>query len=56
MQKEIVILEGARTAWAECTTNKKGGLFGDISVIDQGTVAARGALRKKASWGVKLER
>jgi len=46
MEREIVILEGARTAWAEYAGSKKGGLFKDISVIDIGVFAAKEALRR----------
>lgn len=44
--KDIFILEGARTAWAEYAGTPGFGAFKDIPVTELGATAARGALQK----------
>jgi acetyl-CoA acetyltransferase family protein len=50
---DIVIINGARTAWAEYSGTPGFGMFKDVSCVDLGTAAARAALEKsgaKAEW------
>ena len=52
MADEIVIVEGARTAWAEYAGTPGFGAFKDLTATDLGAAAARAALEKS---GVKPE-
>jgi acetyl-CoA acyltransferase 2 len=50
---DIVIINGARTAWAEYSGTPGYGMFKDVSVVDLGAAAGRAALEKsgaKAEW------
>jgi acetyl-CoA acetyltransferase family protein len=50
---DIVIINGARTAWAEYSGTPGFGMFKDVSCVDLGVAAARAALEKsgaKAEW------
>ena len=50
---DIVILNGARTAWAEYAGTPGFGLFKDLSCVDLGAVAAKAAIAKsgaKPEW------
>ncbi len=50
---DIVILNGARTAWAEYAGTPGFGLFKDLSCVELGAIAAKAALVKsgaKAEW------
>ena len=50
---DIVIVNGARTAWAEYSGTPGFGLFKDLSCVDLGAASARAALEKsgaKAEW------
>lgn len=60
MQKKVVILGGARTPMAEWVGGKRGdgkpgGLLKDISAIDLGAVAAKGALEKSDVAADKID-
>ena len=46
MQKEIVILGGARTPMAEYSGTPGFGLFKDLSALELGAIATRGALER----------
>jgi acetyl-CoA acyltransferase 2 len=51
--RDIVIINGARTAWAEYSGTPGFGLFKDVSCVDLGVAASRAALEKsgaKAEW------
>jgi len=51
--KDIVLINGARTAWAEYSGTPGFGMFRDVSVVDLGATAARAALERsgaKAEW------
>ncbi|MBI4565949.1 MAG: acetyl-CoA C-acyltransferase [Planctomycetes bacterium] len=50
---DIVIIDGARTAWAEYSGTPGFGLFKDVSCVDLGAAAARAAIEKskvKPEW------
>ena len=50
---DIVIINGARTAWAEYSGTPGFGMFKDVSCVDLGVAAGRAALEKsgaKAEW------
>lgn len=50
---DIVIINGARTAWAEYSGTPGFGMFKDVSCVDLGATAGRAALEKsgaKAEW------
>lgn len=46
MSEEIVLVEGARTAWAEYGGTPGFGAFRDVSAVDLGAAAARGAIER----------
>ena len=46
MTTEVVILNGARTAWAEYVGTPGYGIFKEISAIDLCAIAAREAIKK----------
>ncbi len=51
--RDIVIINGARTAWAEYSGTPGFGMFKDVSVVDLGATAGRAALERsgaKAEW------
>jgi len=51
--RDIVIINGARTAWAEYSGTPGFGMFKDVSCVDLGAAAGRAALEKsgaKAEW------
>src|SRR5437867_3170572 len=51
--KDVVILDGARTAWAEYSGTPGFGLLKDLSCVDLGAAAGKAALQKsgaKAEW------
>ncbi|HTF56877.1 MAG TPA: acetyl-CoA C-acyltransferase [Planctomycetota bacterium] len=51
--KDIVLINGARTAWAEYSGTPGFGMFRDVSCVDLGATAARAAIERsgaKAEW------
>jgi acetyl-CoA acetyltransferase family protein len=46
MMDEIVIVEGARTAWAEYAGTPGGGAFKDVGAVDLGAAAGKAAIAK----------
>ncbi len=47
--EEVVIVEGARTAWAEYAGTPGFGAFKDVTAVDLGAAAAREALRRSGA-------